>query len=55
MNRIELEHATQYFYKNWSNFWIKNFKFYGKKKLTKLAVDTKKDLRPIIKRILKNY
>ena len=51
MNKSELEHVTQYFYRNYSNYLIKNFKFRGKKFFTKFAVDTKKDLNNIIKKI----
>ena len=25
LNKLELEHVTQYFYKNYSHFFIKNF------------------------------
>ena len=46
MDKADLEHVTTYFYKNSSNFSIKNFKCYKKKKI-KLAVDTKKDLANI--------
>ena len=46
MDKADLEHVTTYFYKNSSNFSIKNFKRYKKKKI-KLAVDTKKDLANI--------
>jgi spore coat polysaccharide biosynthesis protein SpsF (cytidylyltransferase family) len=46
MDKADLEHVTTYFYKNSSNFSIKNFKSYKKKKI-KLAVDTKKDLANI--------
>ena len=47
MNKADLEHVTRYFYKNSSNFFIKNFKSFKKKKI-KLSVDTKKDLENIL-------
>ena len=54
MNKIELEHVTPFFYKNYQKFLIKNFS--TKKKIIniKLSVDTKKDLHLILKRIKKN-
>mgnify|MGYP006109609635 CR=1 FL=1 len=48
MNKNEKEHVTQYFYKNSSNFSIKNFKS-KKKILVKMTVDIKKDIDNIIK------
>ena len=53
MNKIELEHVTSFFYKNYKNFSIKNFS--AKKKLVnmKLSIDTKKDLYLILKVYLK--
>ncbi len=48
MNKSQKEHVTQYFYKNSSNFSIKNFK--SKKKLKiNFAVDEKKDIDNIMK------
>ena len=54
MNKTELEHVTSFFYKNYKNFSIKNFS--AKKKLAKmkLAIDTKKDLYLILKKIKKS-
>ena len=54
MNKIELEHVTSFFYKNYKNFSIKNFS--AKKKLVnmKLSIDTKKDLYLILKKIKKS-
>ena len=54
MNKLELEHVTSFFYKNYQKFLIKNFS--TKKKLIdiKLSVDTKKDLHLILKKIKKN-
>lgn len=49
MNKIELEHVTQFFYRNCHNFLIKNFVYTGKNLLIKLAIDTKKDLKNILK------
>ena len=51
MNKIEKEHVTKYFYKYSKNFYIKNFKKKLKTKLIKLAVDNKKDLDKILKKI----
>ncbi|WP_415300327.1 cytidylyltransferase domain-containing protein [Candidatus Pelagibacter sp. Uisw_134_02] len=48
---LEKEHVTMYFYKNFKNFNIKNFAFKGNKKIMNLSIDTKIDL----KRILKNF
>ena len=44
----EKEHVTKYFYKNSRKFRIKNFTFKGKKKIMKMSVDTKKDLKNIL-------
>ena len=54
MNKFELEHVTQYFYKNNSNFLIKNFTTKLKKKSIKLSVDKKKDLKNILSNIKKD-
>ena len=45
----EKEHVTKYFYKNSRKFCIENFTFKGKKKIMKMSVDTKKDLKNILK------
>ena len=44
----EKEHVTKYFYKNSRKFCIKNFTSKGKKKIMKMSVDTKKDLKNIL-------
>ena len=49
MNKNDLEHVTQFFYRNYHNFLIKNFVYTGKNLLIKLAIDTKKDLKNILK------
>ena len=54
MSKSELEHVTQYFYKNHSNFLIKNFTTKSKKKSIKLSVDKKKDLKNILSNIKKD-
>ena len=56
---LHKEHVTKYFYENSNKFLIKNFRFNGKNKKIKLSVDTKKDLKDILKRFnkkkFKNY
>ncbi len=49
-SELDKEHVTKYFYDNSSKFLIKNFTYKGKKKIMKLAVDTKKDLKDILKK-----
>lgn len=51
MNQYDREHVTAFFYKNFTNFFIKNFTFMGLKSNIKLSVDTKVDLKKIIKKI----
>lgn len=51
MNKLDLEHVTQFFYRNCSDYLIKNFKYKGRKNFIKFAVDTKEDLNNIIKKI----
>ena len=51
MSKIEKEHVTKYFYKYSKNFYIKNFRNKLKTRLIKLAVDNKKDLAKILKKI----
>ena len=53
-NSFEKEHITQYFYKNYKNFKIKNFTFKKPTKIIKLSIDTKNDLNNIIKKFSKN-
>lgn len=53
-NSFEKEHITQYFYKNYENFKIKNFTFKKPTKIIKLSIDTKNDLNNIIKKFSKN-
>ena len=52
-SRLDKEHVTKYFYDNSKNFKIKNFTFNGKNKTMKLSIDTKKDLRIILKKFNK--
>lgn len=58
-SKLDKEHVTKYFYDNSNKFLIKNFKFNGKNKIIKLSVDTKKDLKGILKKFnskkFKNY
>ena len=54
MNKFEKEHVTQYFYKNPKIFLIKNFINIKKIKFIKTAIDNKKDLANILKKIKKN-
>ena len=58
-SKLDKEHVTNYFYDNSNKFLIKNFRFNGKNKKIKLSVDTKKDLKDILKRFnkkkFKNY
>ena len=58
-SRLDKEHVTKYFYDNSHKFIIKNFTFNGKNKIMKLSVDTKKDLKDILKKFnnkkFKNY
>ena len=49
MNKFELEHVTQFFYRKYREFLIKNFISTRKNVSIKLAVDTKKDLKNILK------
>ena len=49
MNKFELEHVTQFFYRNCLEFLIKNFLSTGKNDSIKLAVDTRRDLKNILK------
>ena len=58
-SKLDKEHVTKYFYDNSNKFLIKNFTFNGKNKIMKLSVDTKKDLKDILKKFnkkkFKNY
>ncbi len=58
-SKLDKEHVTKYFYDNSNRFQIKNFKFNGKNKIMKLSIDTKKDLKDILKKFdkkkFKNY
>ena len=58
-SKLDKEHVTKYFYDNSNKFIIKNFIFNGKNKIMKLSVDTKKDLKNILKKFnnkkFKNY
>lgn len=53
MNKFEKEHVTKYFYNNPKIFSIKNFVNKKKTKLIKTAIDNKKDLVKILKKIKK--
>ncbi len=50
-SKLDKEHVTKYFYDNSNNFLIKNFTFNGKNKIIKLSIDTKKDLKVILKKL----
>lgn len=54
MNKLELEHVTPFFYKNYQKFLIKNFSTEKKLINIKLSIDTKKDLHLILKSIKRN-
>ena len=58
-SKLDKEHVTKYFYDNSNYFQIKNFRFNGKNKIMKLSIDTKKDLKDILKKFnkkkFKNY
>ena len=49
-NNEQQEHVTKYFYKNYKKFMIKNFKNTKTKTKTKLAIDTKSDLKMILRK-----
>ena len=53
LSKYEKEHVTKYFYDNSSKFIIKNFIFNGKNKFMKLSIDTKKDLKDLLKKFNK--
>ena len=53
-NALEKEHVTMFFYSNSKNFKIKNFTLKAKNKMMNLAVDTKMDLKRILKNFTKN-
>ena len=52
-SKTDKEHVTKYFYENSNKFLIKNFAFNGKNKIMKLSVDTKNDLKVILKKFNK--
>lgn len=52
-SKLDKEHVTKYFYDNSNRFLIKNFTFNGKNKIMKLSIDTKKDLKNILKKFSK--
>ena len=52
-NKEQKEHVTKYFYKNHKNFMIKNFMSVTNKAKIKLAIDTKNDLKLILKKFNK--
>ena len=46
--KLDLEHVTKYFYKNYKKFKIKNIKNLSKKISLKKSIDTKKDLKNML-------
>ena len=58
-SNADKEHVTKFFYKNSKKFNIKNFIFKKKNKEIKMSIDTKKDLKVILKKFdktnFKNY
>jgi len=52
-SKLDKEHVTKYFYDNSNRFLIKNFTFNGKNKIMKLSIDTKRDLKNILKKFNK--
>ena len=52
--KTDKEHVTNYFYKNYKNFKIKNFSLKTKKNKMNLSVDTKHDLKRILKKFNKD-
>ena len=58
-SNADKEHVTKFFYKNSKKFNIKNFVFKRKNKEIKMSIDTKKDLKIILKKFdrinFKNY
>ena len=53
-NKIDKEHVTNYFYKNYRYFKIKNFSLKKKHNKINLSVDTKQDLKRILNKFNKN-
>ena len=49
-NKDQKEHVTRYFYKNYKKFMIKNFTSIKNKTKIKLSIDTKNDLKLILKK-----
>ena len=48
-SKLDEEHVSTYFYKNFKKFKIKNFKLKSKKKEIDQSIDTKKDLANVLK------
>lgn len=48
-SKLDKEHVTRYFYKNYSKFKIKNFTNKKKVKIKKLSIDTLDELKTILK------
>ena len=48
-SKLDEEHVSTYFYKNFKKFKILNFKFKNKKKEIDQSIDTKKDLANVLK------
>lgn len=52
-SKQDKEHVTKYFYDHSNKFLIKNFLYSGKKKHFKQSIDTKNDLKVILKKLNK--
>ena len=52
-SKLDKEHVTKYFYDNATKFLIKNFLFRGKNNIFDQSVDTKQDLKNILKKLNK--
>ena len=52
-NNEQKEHVTTYFYKNYKKLMIKNFTSTKNKSKIKLSIDTKNDLKLILKKLKK--
>ena len=52
-SKVDKEHVTKFFYKNSKKFNIKNFVLNKKNKEVKMSIDTKKDLKVILKKFNK--
>jgi len=52
-SKLDKEHVTRYFYKNYSKFKIKNFRNKNKTNTKKLSIDTLKELKALLKFLTK--